>query len=275
MLFCSVIIRTAFPGCIFVYGEIWFLTACYDIDIFAWHIAAVDNSIANHLSRWHLSPVHHTPFAALTADTPTKHVPCSPHLFQFEIKYGLFSPSSGTSAHVTNPSATFPYSQLQHHVSPIQDQAYAPGTMRNLRSQWNFFYLFCQAFSLVPLPASSSTISSYAVFLTQQTSSYQYILGNLNGIHLLHLYHGLPVDSFTCFEVSLTKKGLKHVLGIATRQKHLNTPAILLAIHHSLDMNLPSHAMTWDLFTVAFFSFLRKSNLVSPTTSTHSGCFSV
>ncbi len=36
----------------------------------------------------------------------------------------------------------------------------------------------------------------------------------------------------------------------------------------SLDMNLPSHAMTSALFTVAFFSFLRKSNLVSPTTST-------
>ena len=37
--------------------------------------------------------------------------------------------------------------------------------------------------------------------LTQQTSSYQYILGHPNAIWLLHLYHGLPIDSFTCFEV--------------------------------------------------------------------------
>ncbi len=65
--------------------EIWFLTARYDIDIYARHVAGVDNSIADHLSRWHLSLVHHTRFAALTADTPTEHVLCSPHLFLFEI----------------------------------------------------------------------------------------------------------------------------------------------------------------------------------------------
>lgn len=140
--------------------------------------------------------------------------------------------------------------------------------MCNLRSQWNSFHRFCQDFLLVPLPASPSTISSYAVFLTQRTSSYQYILGHLNAVRLLHLSHGLLTDSFTCFEVSLTKRGLKRVLGAASRQKHPLTPAILLDIYHVLDMNCPSHAMIWALFLVAFFSFLRKSNLVSSTAST-------
>ena len=73
--------------------------------------------------------------------------------------------------------------------------------------------------------------------------------------------------TFTCFEVSLTKRGLKRVLGTVTRPKHLITPKILITIHHSLDMTSPSQAMAWALFTVAFFSFLHKSNLVSPTTS--------
>ena len=140
--------------------------------------------------------------------------------------------------------------------------------MRNLRSQWNSFHRFCQDFLLVPLPASPSTISSYAVFLTQRTSSYQYILGHLNAVRLLHLSHGLSTDSFTCFKVSLTKRGLKRVLGATSRQKHPLTPAILLDIYHVLDMNCPSHAMIWALFLVAFFSFLRKSNLVSSTAST-------
>ena len=73
--------------------------------------------------------------------------------------------------------------------------------------------------------------------------------------------------TFTCFEVSLTKRGLKRVLGTATRPKHLITPKILIAIHHSLDMTSLSQAMMWALFMVAFFSFLHKSNLVSPATS--------
>ena len=70
--------RCRLPGMHLCLREIWFLTARYDIDIFARHVAGVDNSIADHLSRWHLSPGHHTRFAALTADTPTEHVPCSP-----------------------------------------------------------------------------------------------------------------------------------------------------------------------------------------------------
>ena len=77
--------RSHIPGMYLCLREICFLTARYDIDISAWHVAGVDNSIADHLSRWHLSPVHHTHFATLTTDTPTEHVLCPPHLFQFEI----------------------------------------------------------------------------------------------------------------------------------------------------------------------------------------------
>lgn len=118
------------------------------------------------------------------------------------------------------------------------------------------------------LPASPSTISAYVAFLTRRTVSFQYILGHLNAIRLLHLYHGSPTDAFTSFDVMLTKKGLKRMLGTATRQKHPITPAILLSIRRLLDLNLTSHALTWALFTVAFFSFLQKSNLVSLTAST-------
>lgn len=41
------------------------------------------------------------------------------------------------------------HSQLQHHISQIQDEVYAPGTKHNLRSHWNSFYWFCQAFFLL------------------------------------------------------------------------------------------------------------------------------
>ena len=78
--------RSRVPGMHLCLREIWFLTARYDIEIFAQHVAGVDNSIADHLSRWHLSPVHRTRFTTLTADTPTEHVLCSPHSFQFEIE---------------------------------------------------------------------------------------------------------------------------------------------------------------------------------------------
>lgn len=57
------------PGILLSLREIWLLTARHDIDIFARHITGLDNSIADHLSCWHLSPVHHLWFSALTANT--------------------------------------------------------------------------------------------------------------------------------------------------------------------------------------------------------------
>ena len=77
--------RSRIPGMHLSLQEVWFLTTRHDIAIFAWHIAGVDNTIADHLSRWHLSPVHQLRFDALTADTPTTHILCPPELFQFEI----------------------------------------------------------------------------------------------------------------------------------------------------------------------------------------------
>lgn len=77
--------RSRVPGMHLGLREIWFLSARHDIDLVARLIAGLDNSIADHLNCWHLSPLQHTQFSALTAATSTVQVFCSPHLFEFEI----------------------------------------------------------------------------------------------------------------------------------------------------------------------------------------------
>ena len=151
-------------------------------------------------------------------------------------------------------------STLQQLVPQIQPHAYAPGTFRNLHSQWKSFLHFCCTYRLVPLPASPHTVASYASYLACKTSSFQYILNHLNAVRLLHLYNGFSADALDSFVVSLTKRGLKRLLGTATRQKHPITPAILHQFHQQLSLELPSHTAVWALFCTAF-SFLRKSNL--------------
>ena len=117
-------------------------------------------------------------------------------------------------------------------------------------------------YRLVPLPASPHTVASYASYLACKTSSFQYIiLNHLNAVRLLHLYNGFSADALDSFAVSLTKRGLKRLLGTATRQKHPITPAILHQFRQHLSLELPPHAVVWALFCTAFFSFLRKSNL--------------
>ena len=82
-------------------------------------------------------------------------------------------------------------------------------------------------------------------------------------MRLFHLFQGTPCTALDSFEVTLTKKGLKRLLGLATQQKSPITPALLLQFKSQLDLTTPADAAIWCLFTVAFFSFLRKSNLTT------------
>ena len=92
-------------------------------------------------------------------------------------------------------------------------------------------------------------------------------MNHLNAVRLLHLYIGYSTESFNSFALSLTKKGLKCMMGTSSRQKHPITPAILLSIRRSLNLSTPSHAALWALFTTTIFSFLHKSNLVAASAS--------
>ena len=57
-------------------------------------------------------------------------------------------------------------------------------------------------------------------------------------------------------------------MGTKSQQKHPITINILQRMGSVLDLAIPSQAVLWCLFLVAFFSFLRKSNLTTPCAQT-------
>jgi len=73
--------------------------------------------------------------------------------------------------------------------------------------------------------------------------------------------------SFDSFDVALTKRGLKRMLGTFSRHKHPITPAMLVSFRQCLDLSSPYQAGIWALFTVAFFLFLHESILVAHSAS--------
>lgn len=77
--------RSRAPGMQRCLREIWFLTAAWDLEIVSTHIPGITNSIADHLSRWHLSPTHQQRFSELTSTLTTTHVYCPPEFFEFQI----------------------------------------------------------------------------------------------------------------------------------------------------------------------------------------------
>lgn len=113
-----------------------------------------------------------------------------------------------------------PHSAAQLHrlIPQIQAHGYAPRTLRDLRSHWKAYLNFCYTYRQVPLPASGYTMATFASYLACKTLSFQY---HLNAVHLLHHYNGFPTDTLDSFEVKLTKRGLKRLLGTLAKNTRL------------------------------------------------------
>ena len=88
------------------------------------------------------------------------------------------------------------------------------------------------------------------------------ILNHLSSPKHMHklLGHALTWDSDYCYK--LLSRGAKHHLGTAVKRKPPITPRLLLNIAPLFDRENPLQAAMWALFLVAFYSFLRKSNLL-------------
>ena len=67
------------------------------------------------------------------------------------------------------------------------------------------------------------------------------------------------------YEVQLRKRASRRILGDNPNRKSPITINMLIGIYHLLDLSRPFHPAVWALLLVAFFSLLRKSNLLPAT----------
>jgi integrase len=155
---------------------------------------------------------------------------------------------------------------LKAEVRCSRKAAYSSGTLKNIHLQWETFLLFCQKFSLKPLPVEPYTLSLYAQFLARSFRSVKSIQNYVNGIKLLHSFSHFSFPSEQLWEYKIVLKGIEKNLNHVVSRALPITPQILLEIFHLLSMDDPVDVTFWALFLVAFFCMLRKSNLV-PLTS--------
>ncbi len=152
--------------------------------------------------------------------------------------------------------------QLDSEVTLAKAQAFAPGTSANFKSQWRAYLLFCCFLNLIPLPGSISTASRYIMFLAKTLNSYTSVKNYVNGVRVLHLCHGADFAWLSNFEVRLVLQSVRRQLSDTPFAKLPIEPCILLRMYPLLNMLCSEDATLWCSFLVAFFAFLRKSNVV-------------
>ena len=140
--------------------------------------------------------------------------------------------------------------------------AYAQGSRKNLRIQWESFLMFCIYFNLCFLPASTHTVQLYAQFLSRSFKSVSSVRNYLSGVRTIHRLLGYNLDDMNQFLINFTLRGISRVKCHTIKQAEAVTPLLLLKMYHSLDLKKSENKVYWCLFLFAFFLLARKSNLV-------------
>ena len=140
--------------------------------------------------------------------------------------------------------------------------AFADGTRKNLKTQWETFILFCVYFGLVYLPACTKTLQLYVQFLSRPFKSVSSITNYLSGVRTVYLLLGMQLDEINNSLINISLRGISRLKQHYVRQAEAITPDILYRMYFIMDMHNKDDVVFWCLFLFAFFLVARKSNLV-------------
>ena len=140
--------------------------------------------------------------------------------------------------------------------------AHATSTQQNIAAHIRSYQTFCELRALQPFPISVESISLYVAYLVAQKRAYGTVLNHISSLKHAHQFAGYQLTWSSDYHFQLLLRGVKRFLGQAVSRKSAMTPSILHAAFALFDFSIPLHAAMWALLLVAFFTFLRKSNLV-------------
>ena len=102
----------------------------------------------------------------------------------------------------------------------------------------------------------------YVAYLTLSGRTYATIINHIGSLKHVNQLLGFGKVWDTHYRFQLVLRGVKRYLGVSPNRKHPITPEVLLQVYSHFTLAIPLHVAMWALFLVAFFTFLRKSNLV-------------
>lgn len=151
---------------------------------------------------------------------------------------------------------------LKRDLDHSNKAAYAEGTRKNLKLQWESYLLFCLYFNLNSLPASTKNLQLFAQFLSRTFKSADSIRNYVNGVKSMHLLLGYPTEQINKFILNLSLKGIAKLKSYCVHQAEPITLEILIKIADTMNFSDKNNFAYWCLFLFAFFLLARKSNLV-------------
>ena len=153
-------------------------------------------------------------------------------------------------------------STLEADVRRSMLAAWAPGTLRNMQTQFDLFVKFCDLYDFQSMPASYPTLCAFAQFLSRSFKAPGSIKNYLVGVKWFHVLAGMETSQFDHVSLKLVLKGISRLRKHLPKQALPLTPEILQEIFAKLDHTRVDDVSLWTLLIFGFFLMARKSNLV-------------
>ena len=99
--------------------------------------------------------------------------------------------------------------ELEDDLRDMQRQAFSPGTIKNLLSQWRAFYAFVAIYRIYVWPVTARVLCLFMQFLSYNLKAPSSIYNYITGVHTLHLLTGQQAPSLQDFEWKITVHGLR------------------------------------------------------------------
>ena len=144
--------------------------------------------------------------------------------------------------------------------------ALAPSTRATYNSATRTFISFALRFNCIHangtlLPASEETLMLFVTYLSY-TLKAQSIKLYLSAIRNLHIEQGLPNPFTDALQLRYLVRGIKRIHGCSVDSRLPITPHLLRRFSLSLNLTHTDHTTLWAAMLVAFFGFLRSSELL-------------
>ena len=159
--------------------------------------------------------------------------------------------------------------RLQADSRKSKKLAYATGSVKNLKSQWKAYILFCLYFQLDIFNIEDSHVAMYIQFLSRTLSSYSSILNYLSGLKLLFNLMDAKFPPLSSIDIKLVLKGLKRVKTLQTKQAHPLDPHILLDIYGVIEFANQLDVTVWCCLLFGFYGMFRVSQMCPRTLSSN------
>ena len=169
---------------------------------------------------------------------------------------------------VSFPVSDAPLHNLRRAAKRRQRAAHRPGTRANQRCQLSCYLTFCLTHGLDYVDPSEDTLCLYVEYLAQRFTNPKSVTNYFSAIQLFHNLSGVAASNIHGFQYRTMLRALPLTMRHTPLQRLPIDPRLLAAICRVCD-NLSAMGIVLKLaFLVAFFGFLRQSNLAPPSPRT-------